>query len=84
MKVWVRALSFLAVAGLSFGFAAANASERVMLHFGIVTLRSVSLPVVVFVAVLMGMISVFLVGLRADLRVRELLQRYRHALEDRE
>ncbi len=56
MRIWVRALSFLAVAGLSFGFA----------------------------AVLMGMISVFLVGLRADLRVRELLQRYRHALEDRE
>lgn len=84
MKVWVRALSFLAVAGLSLGFAAANASERVMLHLGIVTLRSVSLPVVVFAAVLMGMISVLLVGLRADLRVRELLQRYRHALEDRE
>lgn len=84
MKVWVRALSFLAVAGLSLGFAAANASERVMLHLGIVTLRSVSLPVVVFAAVLMGMISVLLVGLRADLRSRELLQRYRHALEDRE
>jgi len=84
VKVWVRALSFLAVAGLSLGFAAANASERVMLHLGIVTLRSVSLPVVVFAAVLMGMISVLLVGLRADLRVRELLQRYRHALEDRE
>lgn len=84
MKVWVRALSFLALAGLSLGFAAANASERVMLHLGIVTLRSVSLPVVVFAAVLMGMISVLLVGLRADLRARELLQRYRHALEDRE
>lgn len=84
MKVWVRALSFLAVAGLSLGFAAANASERVMLHLGIVTLRSVSLPVVVFAAVLMGMISVLLVGLRADLRARERLQRYRHALEDRE
>ncbi len=84
MRVWVRTLSFLAVAGLSFGFAAANASERVTVRLGIVTLRDVSLPVVVFAAVLTGMIAVFLVGLRADLRARELLQRYRHALEDRE
>lgn len=84
MKIWVQALSFLAVAGLSFGFAAANASERVTLHLGIVTLRRISLPVVVFAAVLLGMIAVFLVGLRADLRARERLQRYRHALEDRE
>ncbi|MCK5412183.1 MAG: hypothetical protein V3W35_03860 [Gemmatimonadota bacterium] len=84
MKIWVQALSFLAVAGLSFGFAAANASERVTLHLGIVTLRGISLPIVVFAAVLLGMIAVFLVGLRADLRARERLQRYRHALEDRE
>ena len=84
MKLWVRALSFAAVAALSFGFAAANAGERVTLNLGFVTLRSVSVPVVVFGSALLGMLAVFLVGLRADLRTRQLLHRYRHALEDKE
>jgi uncharacterized integral membrane protein len=75
---------FAAVAALSFGFAAANAGERVTLNLGFVILRSVSLPVVVFASALIGMLAVFLVGLRADLRTRELLQRYRRALEERE
>ena len=81
MKFWVRALSFVAVAAFSFAFAAANAAERVTLNLGFLTLRSISLPVVVFSSVLVGMIVVFLVGLRADLRTRQLLQRYRQALE---
>jgi uncharacterized integral membrane protein len=81
VKIWMRALSFIAVAAFSFAFAAANASERVTLNLGFLTLRSVSLPVVVFTSALVGMIVVFLVGLRADLRTRQLLQRYRQALE---
>ena len=83
MRFWTRALMFAAVAALSFGFAAANAGERVTLNLGFVILRSVSLPVVVFASALIGMLAVFLVGLRADLRTRELLQRYRRALEER-
>ena len=81
MKFWMRALSFVAVAAFSFAFAAANASERVTLNLGFLTLRSVSLPVVVFTSALVGMVVVFLVGLKADLRTRQLLQRYRQALE---
>jgi uncharacterized integral membrane protein len=81
MKIWMRILSFVAVAAFSFAFAAANASERVTLHLGFLTLRSVSLPVVVFTSALVGMVVVFLVGLKADLRTRQLLQRYRRALE---
>lgn len=81
MKYWMRALSFVAVAAFSFAFAAANASERVALNLGFLTLRSVSLPVVVFTSALVGMVVVFLVGLKADLRTRQLLQRYRQALE---
>ena len=84
MRNWTRVLIFVAVAAFSFGFAAANASERVTLNLGVVTLRSVSLPVVVFASALIGMIVVFLVGLRADLRTRQLLQRYRQTLEDKE
>lgn len=84
MKSWMRVLSFVAVAAFSFAFAAANASERVTLNLGLLTLRSVSLPVVVFASVLVGMIAVFVVGLRADLRTRRLLQRYRRELEGHE
>ncbi len=84
MRHWARILSFVAVAAFSFGFAAANASERVALNLGFITLRSVSLPVVVFTSALIGMVAVFLVGLRADLKTRQLLQRYRHVLEDKE
>jgi uncharacterized integral membrane protein len=40
----------------------------------------VSLPVVVFTAVGMGMLLVFLAGLRADLKTRRMLRRYRDAL----
>lgn len=81
MKLWMRVLSFVAVAAFSFAFAAANAGERVTLNLGFLTLRSVSLPVVVFTSALAGMVVVFLVGLKADLRTRQLLQRYRRALE---
>ncbi len=84
MRFWARALSFVAVAAFSFGFAAANAGQRVTLNLGLVTIRSVSLPVVVFASALIGMLAVFLVGLRADLRTRQLLQHYRGALEDKE
>ena len=84
MKNWSRVLSLVGVAALSFGFAAANANERVTLHFGLFTLRSVSLPLVVFAAVLVGMIAVFAVGLRADLRTRRMLRSFRNVLEDEE
>lgn len=81
MRVWLRVLGFVLVAGLAFAFAAANGSQRVTVELGIVTLRSVSLPVVVFGSVLVGMLSVFLAGLRADLRTRKTLRRYREVLE---
>lgn len=69
--------AFSAVAAL---FAVQNGGVRVPLHLGIVSIRSVSLPVVVFTAVGMGMLLVFLAGLRADLKTRRMLRRYRDAL----
>jgi uncharacterized integral membrane protein len=68
---------FSAIAAL---FAVQNGGVRVPLHLGIVTLRSVSLPVVVFGSVIVGMLLVFLAGLRADLKTRRMLRRYRDAL----
>ncbi len=70
-------LSFSIVAAL---FAVQNGAERVTLRLGIITMRSVSLPVVVFAAIVVGMLLVFLAGLRADLRTRRMLRRYQEAL----
>lgn len=81
MKFWVRVLTFVVVAGLAFGFAVANGDQRVTVELGLVTLRSVSVPVLVFGAVLVGMLAVFLAGLRADLRTRRTLRRYREVIE---
>lgn len=68
---------FAAAAAL---FAVQNGAVRVPLNLGIVSLRSVSLPVVVFSAIIFGMLLVFLAGLRADLKTRRMLRRYRDAL----
>jgi uncharacterized integral membrane protein len=68
---------FSAVAAL---FAMQNGGIRVPIHLGIVTIRSVSLPVVVFTSVIVGMLMVLLAGLRADLKTRRMLRRYRDAL----
>ena len=68
---------FSAVAAL---FAVQNGGVRVPINLGIVTIRSVSLPVVVFTSVIVGMLLVFLAGLRADLKTRRMLRRYRDAL----
>lgn len=81
MKTWIRVLGFVVLAGLAFAFAAANGSQVVQLDLGLLTLRQVSLPVVVFASVLLGMLVVFLAGLRADLRTRRVLRRYRSELE---
>lgn len=61
-------------------FAWLNASETVTLRLGFATLRSVGLPVVVFGAILFGMGLLFAVGLRADVRTRRMLRRYREEL----
>lgn len=73
-------LGFAVVAGAAVWFAAVHGGQRVDLHLGLFTLRSVSLPTVVFASVLIGMGAVFFAGLRADLRTRRALRRYRETL----
>ncbi|MDT8435512.1 MAG: hypothetical protein RRA92_02035 [Gemmatimonadota bacterium] len=65
---------------LAAGFAWLNAGERVTLRLGVVSLRAIPLAAVVFAAILLGMALIFLGGLRADLRTRRMLRRYREAL----
>jgi len=69
-----------AFAALAVLFAAQNGGVRVPLNLGVVTLRSVSLPIVVFTSVILGMVLVLLAGLKADLRTRRMLRRYQDAL----
>lgn len=81
MKHLVRGLNVLVIAGLAAGFAVANGEERVTVELGLLTVRRVSLPMVVFVSVLLGMVLVLAAGLRADLRTRRRLRRYREILD---
>lgn len=62
------------------GFAWLNGAIRVPVNLGIVRLGSVPLPVVVFAAFLLGMLTLFLAGLRSELRTARMLRRYRQAL----
>jgi len=74
----------LLTVGLAVWFAAANGSERVTVSLGLVTLRQVSLAVVVFSSIILGMLLIFAVGLKADLRMRRVLRQYRDVLHREE
>ena len=75
-----RIAIILGSSALASVFAWLNIGERVTLRLGIVTLRSIPLSAVVFLSILIGMTLVFAVGLRADLKTRRMLLRYRDAL----
>lgn len=79
-SVTVRFLVAVALAGAATVFAVQNGGVRVPVRLGVTTVNGVSLPVIVFVAVLLGMLLVFLAGLRADMRTRRMMRRYRDAL----
>ena len=75
-----RIAFILVFSALAAGFAVQNGGTRVTVHLGIVTLRSVSVPALVFTSIVLGMLLVFVAGLRADLRTRRMVERYRDAL----
>ena len=64
-------------------FASLNSSHRVTLRLGFVTLLGVPLTVVVFGAVILGMVVMLGAGVQSDLKVRRIL-RARLVEEDRE
>lgn len=68
------------VAMFSTWFAVANGGQRVSLRLGLLTLRSISVPALVFGSVILGMVIVILAGLSADLRTRAMIRRYRELL----
>ena len=62
------------------GFAWLNGAVRVPVNLGIVRFASVPLPILVFVAFLLGMLTLFLASIKAELRTARMLKRYREAL----
>lgn len=80
MRGWSRLVTFLLVTLVAFWFTVENASESVSVDLVLFRV-SAPLPLVVFVAMLIGMLAVLGVGLRADLHTRRMLQRYREVME---
>ena len=68
-----RVAALLLLAALA-GFAYFNAGERVTLRLGVFVIAGVPLSIVITGSALLGMLAMFVVGLRADLRVRRLLR----------
>lgn len=73
---WAGLVLVVLLAGL---FAYFNGGERVTLNLGFAVLYRISLVGLTFTAFLLGMVLMFLVGLRHDLEVRRLLREYRIA-----
>lgn len=55
-------------------FAYLNSAERVAIHLGVTILYQIPLVTLVLVAFLLGMVTMFLVSLKHDLEMRELLR----------
>ena len=77
--------AMLVALALALGFASLNSTQRVTLRLGFVTLYGVSLTVVAFGSLLIGMLVMLIAGIHSDLKVRRILRaRLREeALEER-
>jgi uncharacterized integral membrane protein len=74
VKRWTGLLGFGAILLFSITFAAINGGQRVTVHLGFATFYQVSLTLVVFGAVILGMLGVLVAGIASDLRVRRILR----------
>jgi len=79
------AAAMLVALALALGFASLNSGQRVMLRLGFVTLYGVSLTVVAFGSLLIGMVVMLIAGIHSDLKVRRILRArlQEEALEER-
>lgn len=74
--VWLAMAVLIAAA-----FAYLNGNERVAMHVGVTVLYQVPLVGLVFAVYLLGMTTMYLLGLRHDRRVRRVLRE--HGLDER-
>lgn len=80
-KLLFRGAGVLAALLLLLWFASVHYTQRVTLDLGVFVLRQVPLPFALYGAVIVGMAFMLLIGLRADLETRRLLQRYQAIAE---
>ncbi len=73
-KPWIRWLLLALAVILAGAFAYLNSGERVSLDLGLFALFRVPLALLLFAAFLLGMVTMFLIGLRQDLQVRRHLR----------
>jgi uncharacterized integral membrane protein len=71
-----RILGGAAVVALIAWFAYANSDQSVDIDLGLFTLRGVSVPILVYGSVVVGMLLMVAVSLRNDMRTRQALDRY--------
>jgi uncharacterized integral membrane protein len=71
---WMRWGGLVLIGVLAAIFASFNSGERVALSLGVVTFYRIPLVGLVFGAFVAGMLTMFLLGLRHDLRVRRALR----------
>lgn len=79
---WIRVANFVVLVAAATAFAALNGGQRVRVDLGLVAVEGVSVPVLVFASVVVGMAVCILAGARADLRNRRRLRRYRELREE--
>ena len=72
---WV-ALGVITLLAALFGYF--NSGESVAIHLGFVVLYQIPLVILIFLAFLLGMLTMFLAGLRHDMKVRQLLRERRY------
>lgn len=77
---WRRWIGLAALAIVAAVFAYLNSGERTAIHLGFTVLYQVPLVGLVFTVYLLGMATMFVLGLRHDLRVRRALRQ--HALDE--
>jgi uncharacterized integral membrane protein len=75
--------AMLMALAVALGFASLNSGQRVTLRLGFTTIYGVSLTVVAFGSLLVGMMIMLVAGIHSDLKVRRIL-RARLQEEDRE
>ncbi len=71
---WGRRLGISMLILVAAAFSFLNAGERVSLNMGFTTLYRISLVGLIFVVFLLGMVTMFLFGLRQDRRIRAALR----------
>lgn len=74
MSRLMSAATMIVALGLALAFASLNSGQRVTLRLGFVTVYGVSLTVVVFASLMIGMFVMLVAGIHSDLKVRRILR----------